>query len=49
MFKNIRKEKILKTFKPINKMIRNNDNIPSDNFYDKILNYIIFLVVIMMK
>ena len=32
------KEKILKTFEPINKKIRNNDNVASDNFYDKILN-----------
>ena len=32
------KEKILKTFEPINKKIRSNDNVTSDNFYDKILN-----------
>jgi len=32
------KEKILKNFEPINKKIRSNDNVTSDNFYDKILN-----------
>ena len=32
------KQKILKTFEPINKKIRNNDNVTSDNFYDKMLN-----------
>ena len=32
------KEKILKEFEPINKKIRNNDNVASDNFYDKMLN-----------
>ena len=32
------KEKILKTFEPINKKIRSNDNVTSDNFYDKMLN-----------
>ena len=32
------KEKILKTFEPINKKIRYNDNSISDNFYDNILN-----------
>ena len=32
------KDKILKTFEPINKKIRNNDNVTSDNFYDKMLN-----------
>ncbi len=32
------KEKILKNFEPINKKIRNNDNLTSDDFYDKMLN-----------
>ena len=32
------KDKILKTFEPINKKIRNTDNVTSDNFYDKMLN-----------
>ena len=32
------KEKILRTFEPINKKIRSNDNVTSDNFYDKMLN-----------
>ena len=32
------KDKLLKNFEPINKKIRNNDNVTSDNFYDKILN-----------
>ena len=32
------KDKILKSFEPINKQIRNNDNVTSDNFYDKMLN-----------
>jgi hypothetical protein len=32
------KEKILKTFEPINKKIRSRDNLTSDNFYDKMLN-----------
>ena len=32
------KEKILKNFEAINKKIRNNDNVTSDNFYDKMLN-----------
>ena len=34
----IDKEKILKTFEPINKQIRSKDNLASDNFYDNILN-----------
>ena len=34
----IDKEKILKQFSPINKNIRNKDNVVSDNFYDNILN-----------
>ena len=34
----IDKEKILKTFEPINKQIRSKDNLTSDNFYDNILN-----------
>ena len=32
------KDKILKNFEPINKKIRNSDNVTSDNFYDKMLN-----------
>ena len=32
------KDKILKNFEPINKKLRNIDNITSDNFYDKMLN-----------
>ena len=32
------KDKILKNFEPINKKIRNIDNLTSDNFYDKMLN-----------
>ena len=32
------KDKILKTFEPINKKIRSRDNLTSDNFYDKMLN-----------
>ena len=32
------KDKILKDFEAINKKIRNNDNLTSDNFYDKMLN-----------
>ena len=34
----IDKEKILKKIEPINKEIRNNDNIFDDNYYDKMLN-----------
>ena len=34
----IDKEKILKRIEPINKEIRNNDNIFDDNYYDKMLN-----------
>ena len=34
----IDKEKILKKFEPINKLIRSKDNLTSDNFYDNILN-----------
>ena len=34
----IDKEKILKTFEPINKQIRSKDNLTSDNFYDNFLN-----------
>ena len=34
----IDKQKILKTFEPINRKIRNKDNITSDNFYDNMLN-----------
>ena len=32
------KDKILETFEPINKKIRNNNNSINDNFYDKLLN-----------
>ena len=32
------KDRILKTFEPINKKIRSNDNVTCDNFYDKMLN-----------
>ena len=32
------KEKVLKNFEPTNKEIRKNDNIISDDYYDKILN-----------
>ena len=34
----IDKEKILAKFSPINKYIRNKDNVTSDNFYDNMLN-----------
>ena len=34
----IDKEKILKTFEPINRQIRSKDNLTSDNFYDNMLN-----------
>ncbi len=34
----IDKQKILKQFEPINKQIRNKDNVTSDNFYDSMLN-----------
>jgi hypothetical protein len=34
----IKKDKILKQFEPINKEIRKDDNIISDDYYDKILN-----------
>ena len=34
----IDKEKILKKFEPINKLIRSKDNLASDNFYDNFLN-----------
>ena len=34
----IDKEEILKKFQPINKQIRNRDNLTSDNFYDNFLN-----------
>ena len=34
----IDKEKILKTFEPINRHIRSQDNLTSDNFYDNMLN-----------
>jgi hypothetical protein len=34
----IDKEKILKVFEPINRQIRSQDNLTSDNFYDNMLN-----------
>ena len=42
----IDKEKILKKIEPINKEIRNNDNIFDDNYYDKMLNECIIDTVI---
>ena len=42
----IDKEKILKKLEPINKEIRNNDNIFDDNYYDKMINECIIDTVI---
>ena len=42
----IDKEKILKRLEPINKEIRNNDNIFDDNYYDKMINECIIDTVI---
>ena len=37
----LEKEKILKEFGEINKLIRNKDNVTSDNYYDNMLKYCI--------